>query len=58
MEIQLNRKILFRKSIRQAYKNMFGRKPDLEYENKLLAEMIKREEENQTEEAAKEEVLN
>ena len=58
MEIQLNRKILFRKAIRATYKNVHGRKPSLEQENKLLAEMIKREEENETEEATKEEVLN
>lgn len=45
MDIQLNKKILFRKSIRQAYKKMFGRKPELKFENKVLKEMVKRDEE-------------
>jgi len=43
MNIELNRKILYRKAIREAYKNMFGRKPDLEYENLCLQRMIQEE---------------
>lgn len=57
MNIQLNKKILFRKSIRQAYKNMFGRKPDLEYENELLKEMVKLDEEAQETTEAQETLL-
>lgn len=40
MIIELNRKIVYRKAIREAYKNMFGRKPDLDYENLCLQRMM------------------
>ena len=47
-EIQLNKKILFRKSIQEAYQKLFGRKPALEYENKMLKRMIDEDEMDNT----------